>query len=79
MIKRLIRKLFLLFLQKTKMVRDEVRHLSAVKHKFIVEFYRAEECCNTFLIFMEYMEGVRNLFHSPTVISLILYMHLMTS
>ncbi|KAK2554257.1 Mitogen-activated protein kinase kinase kinase 3, partial [Acropora cervicornis] len=42
---------------KTKMVHDEVRNLSAVKHKFIVEFYRAEECRNTFLIFMEYMEG----------------------
>ncbi|XP_067019182.1 uncharacterized protein [Acropora muricata] len=43
--------------KKTKMVRDEVRNLSAVKHEFIVEFYRAEECRNTFLIFMEYMEG----------------------
>ncbi|XP_015753640.1 PREDICTED: serine/threonine-protein kinase PAK 6-like isoform X3 [Acropora digitifera] len=43
--------------EKTKMVHDEVRNLSTVKHKFIVEFYRPEECRNTFLIFMEYMEG----------------------
>ena len=62
------------------MVHDEVRNLSTVKHKFIVEFYRPEECRNTFLIFMEYMEGVRNLMHGPTAISHILfsYMHLMT-
>ena len=61
------------------MVHDEVRNLSAVKHKFIVEFYRAEECCNTFLIFMEYMEGVRNLSYSPTAIFFILYMRFFAS
>ena len=62
----------------TKMVRDEVRNLSAIKHRFVVEFIRAEECRKTLLIFMEYMEGVRNLLHSSTAISLSFYMQLMT-
>ena len=39
----------------------EVRALSVVKHRYIVEFYHAEEIRHTLMLFLEYMEGVRHL------------------
>ena len=39
-------------------VSKEVKILSAVKHKYIVEFLHVEESHNTLLLFLEYMEGV---------------------
>jgi len=37
-----------------------VRILSAVKHQNIVQVFYAEETHSTLLMFLEYMEGVRN-------------------
>ena len=47
----------------------EVRILSTLKHRFIVKFHHTDDGHNTFLIFMECMEGVRNLLLSPKAIS----------
>ena len=46
--------------QQVKAVSAEVRALSAVKHRYIVEFYYSEEIRHTLLLFLEYMEGVRH-------------------
>ncbi|XP_068688923.1 uncharacterized protein [Montipora foliosa] len=43
--------------KQTKVMVHEVKILSAVKNKYIVEFYHAEEYRSTFLLFLEYMEG----------------------
>ena len=51
------------------MVEKEVSILSALKHRFIVEFHDTDQAHNTFLIFMECMEGVRIVLQSPTAVS----------
>ena len=37
----------------------ECRALTSIKHEHIVELFFAESIRNTFLLFLEYMEGVR--------------------
>ena len=39
----------------------EVRALTSLKHDHIVEFFFGERIRNTFLLFLEYMEGVRKI------------------
>ena len=39
----------------------EVRALASLQHEHIVEFFFVERIRNTFLLFLEYMEGVRKL------------------
>ena len=39
----------------------EVTALASLKHEHIVEFFWGERICNTFLLFLEYMEGVRKI------------------
>ena len=58
-----------LFLCRKQKAEQEVKILSALKHRFIVEFHHTDQAHDTFLIFMECMEGVRIVLQSPTAVS----------